>query len=564
MMRFLRTIGPSKLEILANRRGATPRSAGRGAGRAAAATAVTAAAACLLCGCGPAPMTRPADDSLTVALESAPIQFDPRVATDQASSRVFELAMNGLVTKDEHGRFVPDLASSWEVLNGGRRWRFHLRPGVRFQDGRPLTAADVVWTYGSIVDGTVASAKKGAFAAVERVVAVDPETVDFETREPFGALLGDLTSYVGVVEAGKTAEQQNRDPVGTGPFRIAHRTPDTVELAAFDGCFRGRPKLDRVVLREVPDATVRVLELRKGSVQLVVNGLPPDVVPLFERDPRFRVVRDVGSNYVYLGLNLEDPILSDVRVRRALALSLDRPRLVATLWRGQGRVTETLLPPGHWARDDGLEPIPHDPAAARRLLDQAGYPDPDGPGPRPRFTLAYKTSTDETSLLQAQVLQAMAAEAGIGIEIRSLEFATFFADVQRGAFQVFSLTRTGIDDPDIYSLLFHSRNVPPTGANRGRYRNPELDRLLDLGSRRVDPAERRPVYLRVQEIVARDLPYISLFTRENVAVLSAGLTGYRNYPSGELLSLADVSWGSGAATDAGAGTTTSPTGSTSP
>ena len=508
----------------------------------------SAAAAALLCaaagGCRPADAPlRPADGSLVVALESAPIHFDPRLATDQASARVFELTMNGLVTQDGSGGWLPDLAERWEVLDGGRRWRFHLRSGVRFHDGSPLDADDVVWTYGSLLDGTVVSAKRGAFAKVARVVAVDDATVDFETVEPFGALLGNLNSYVAVVPAGRTPDLQNRSPVGTGPFRVVARTPDTVELAAFEGHWAGRPRLDRVVLREVPDSTVRALELRKGSVQLVVNALPPDVVPLFEQDPRFRVERAAGSNFVYLGLNLEDERLADPRVRRALALSLDRPRLVATLWRGLGAVTETMLPAGHWARHEELAPLPHDPAAARRLLDAAGYPDPDGPGgPRPRLTLTYKTSTDETSLLQAQILRAMAAEAGIALEIRSHEFATFFQDVQRGAFQVFSLTRTGIEDPDLYALIFHSRNVPPAGANRGRYRNPALDRLLDRGGSLVDPRERRPVYREVQEIVAADLPLIPLFTRVNVAVLPADLAGFRHYPAGELLSLRSVRW----------------------
>lgn len=508
--------------------------------RAAFATTLLALSA----GCRPAvDALRPADGSLVVALESAPIHFDPRIATDQASGRVFELTMNGLVTQDPTGAYLPDLARRWEVLDEGRRWRFHLRDDVRFHDGSLFDADDVVWTYGSLLDGTVVSAKRGAFAAVRRVVAVDPQTVDFETAEPFGALLGNLNSFVGVVPAGRTPDEQNRAPVGTGPYRIAARGPDFVELTAFEQARGGPPAIARLVLREVPDATVRALELRKGSVQLVVNGLPPDVVPLFEADARFRVERAAGANFVYLGLNLDDPDLGDVRVRRALALSLDRERLVTTLWRGLGTVTETMLPRQHWARHDALPALPHDPREAARLLEAAGYPDPDGTdGPLPRLRLTYKTSTDETSLLQAQILRAMAAEAGIELEIRSHEFATFFQDVQRGAFQVFSLTRTGIADPDIYALVFHSRNVPPAGANRGRYRNPQLDALLDLGGRLIDPADRRPVYLEVQEIVARDLPLIPLFTRTNVAILPADLDGFRHYPGGELLSLPGARW----------------------
>jgi peptide/nickel transport system substrate-binding protein len=464
--------------------------------------------------------------------------------------------MNGLVTKDPRGRFVPDLAASWETLEGGRRWRFRLRDGVRFHDGSFCDAEDVVFTYRGFLDGSIASPKKGAFAALERVEAVDRLTVDFVTREPYGALLGNLTSYVGVVPAGRTPEEQNRAPVGTGSFRVVGRTPESVTLAAFDGHYRGRPQLDTIVLREIPDMTVRVLELQKGTVQLVLNALAPDVVHLLAADPRFRVVREVGSNYVYLGLNLEDPILADSRVRRALLLALDRERLVRTLWRGLGQVTETLLPPGHWARHDALPRVERNLAEAMRLLDAAGYPSRDRGGSTgggvggsagsgsgaPRLRLTYKTSTDETAVLQAQVLQAMAAEAGIALEIRSHEFATFFADIQRGIFQLFSLTRTGIDDPDIYALVLHSRNVPPKGANRGRYRNPEFDAAVDEGARRVEPAERRPFYLRAQEIVARDLPYISLLSRTNVAVMPVGLEGFRHYPSGELLGLRDVFW----------------------
>ncbi len=431
------------------------------------------------------------------------------------------------------------------MLDDGLRYRFHLRRGVRFHDGRELTSADVVWTFGSIVDGTVTSPKAGAFRHVEAVEAAGPLTVDFVLRRPFGAMLADLTSFVGVVPAGVLPEEFERRPIGSGPFRLVSRAPDRLVFEAFDDYWEGRPNLDRVVLREVPDATVRALELHKGSVHLVISDLAPDVVDRFRADERFRVQADPGSVYTYLGFNLEDPLAGDARVRRALALALDRQRLADSLWRGLALVTETALPPGHWARHDGLEPLPHDPAAARRLLDEAGYPDPDGDGPAARFTITYKTSTDEIFRLQAQAIQAMAATAGIGIEIRSYEFATFYADIKAGNFQMFSLNWTGVVDPNIYRLILHSGSIPPNGANRGRYRNPEFDRLVDLGARFLEPAERRPYYLEAQEILARDLPYISLFNRLNYAVLPRRLEGYSNYPSGELYSLKRVRWAAG-------------------
>jgi len=499
----------------------------------------------LLTACSPPNTTPrwPDDNSLTMALGNAPTNLDPRVGTDQASGRVFQLIHNGLVTKDSQGNLIPDLAESWEVLDEGRRYRFHLRSGITFHDGSPFTAEDVVWTYKSILDDIVITAKKAAFNVVERIEAVDPLTVDLILYEPYGPLLADLTPAQGIIPAGITTEQMNEHPIGTGPFQFHSRTPETVILEANPLYRDGRPKLDRVIFKEVPDSTVRALELMNGSVQLVINDLAPDVVPLFRKNPHFQVVESPGAIYAYLGINMEDPILSDVRVRRALALSIDRQRLVDTLWQGLGVVTETILPPGLWARNDDLAILPHDPQEAQRLLEEAGYPDPDGDGPLPRLTLTYKTSTNEPYVLQAQVIQAMAKEAGIEIILRTYEFATFYADVKKGNFQIFALQRTGVVDPNIYRLTLHSASIPPAGQNRGRYSDPEFDQLIDQGAALTLPEERRPFYLRAQEIVAEELPYISLYTKENYAVLPAGMTGYENYPSGEVFSLWGVGWG---------------------
>lgn len=480
--------------------------------------------------------------SLVVALESAPINLDPRIGTDQASSRVFEVLLNGLVTKDTRGHLVPDLAESWEILEEGKRYRFHLRSGVVFHDGRPFTAEDVVWTFATVLDGRVTTAKRGAFQQLAEVRAIDEATVDFIMHEPFGAMLVNLTSFMGIIPAGSEPETFQREPVGTGPFKLVARQPERFEFEAFDDYWDGRPTLDRLIFREIPDATVRAMELRKGSVQLIVGDLPPDTVTRFRDDGAFRVVEDPGAKYVYLGVNFEDPLLARPEVRRAMALAIDRHAIVESIYRGLGVVTETVLPPGHWARNEDLVPVPFDPDAARELLDAAGLEDPDGDGPEPRFTLTYKTSTDETALLQAQTIQAMLAEIGFGIEIRSYEFATFYDDIKKGNFQIFSLTRTGVVDPDIYSLILHSDSVPPAGANRGRYLNPEFDRLIDAGAARTRPEDRRPFYLEAQEIFARDLPYISLFTKVNFAVMPVALEGYRNYPSGEFYSLGRMRW----------------------
>jgi peptide/nickel transport system substrate-binding protein len=297
-----------------------------------------------------------------------------------------------------------------------------------------------------------------------------------------------------------------------------------------------------VILKLVPDATVRELELRKGSTHLVVNGLAPDVVGDFRANPDFRVAIDPGSNWAYLGLNLREPPLADVAVRRAILRAIDRDRLVASIWQGLGVVTESPIPPGHWAHHPTLAAAVYDPEAARRMLDEAGYPDPDGDEPDSRFSLSYKTSTDQASVLQAQVIQAMLGDVGIDLELHSYEFATFYSDVKQGNFQIFSLTQTGIVDPDIFALLLHSKSIPPGGFNRGGYSNPEFDRLIEQGARPVAVEDRLAPYLRAQEIFAADVPMISLLSRMNVAVMPRALSGYENYLSGELSSLARARW----------------------
>ena len=511
--------------------------------RLAPLAAVALAAGALLAASGCARRTGPtvpAEDVVVIARTSAAMNLDPRVGTDAASEEIADLLYDGLLAKRPDGDLVPALAESWEVLDGGLRYRFRLRDGVVFHDGRPLTAADVAWTFRSIVDGTVATAKRAAFAQLARAEAVDERTVDLHLFDPYASFPVELT--LGIVPEGAMPGAVDRRPVGTGPFRFVSRDPERLELAAFDRCWSGRPRLDRVALAEIPDATVRALALLKGSVHLVVNDLPPDVIPRFRADPAFRVVEGPSGDYAYLGFNLRDPVLADRRVRRAIALAIDRERLVATLWRGLGEVTETMMPPGNWARDESLEPRPHDPAAARRLLDAAGYPDPDGPGPRPRLRLELKTSSSETYALQAQVIQAMLAEVGIELAVVTREFATFYEDVKRGNFQMFTLVRTSIVDPNIYQLTLHSASVPPAGQNRGFWSSPRFDRLIERANLVTDRAARRPLYVEAQRIAARELPYVSLFFKRNVAVMPAELRGFEIYVSGSLQSVPRLWW----------------------
>jgi peptide/nickel transport system substrate-binding protein len=287
----------------------------------------------------------------------------------------------------------------------------------------------------------------------------------------------------------------------------------------------GAPKIQRVDFAVVPDTITAALEMRKGSGDVESNVLTADMVHALEREPGLKVEIGPGSRVDYANFNVTDPALKDVRVRQAIACAIDKPALIAALWRGRARPAETLLPPGHWAAasDANLPQYPRDIPRARALLDAAGL-SPDKDGIRLRFTL--KTSTDETTRLEAQAIQAELREAGIELNLRSAEFGTFYSDITKGAFQMYMLRWIGSnEDPDIFRYAYATDRMPPKGANRGRYSNPKVDALLKAASAETDEAIRQREYVDVQQILAQELPGIPLWYPDNVVVHSTRLTG---------------------------------------
>ncbi|HZW35590.1 MAG TPA: ABC transporter substrate-binding protein, partial [Candidatus Deferrimicrobiaceae bacterium] len=315
---------------------------------------------------------------------------------------------------------------------------------------------------------------------------------------------------------------------GAGPFRFDDFRPDEgAALSRFAGYYGRPPSIVKVDVKFIPDSNVRFLELKKGSVNFVLNGVDPDLLPAALANPNLVIDETRGGNVSYLGFNLRDRILSDVRVRRAIALAIDRESIVRTIWKGRADPADSILPPGSWAHAEGLPPLRRDLAEAKRLLDRAGFPDPDGDGTNPRFTLTYKTSQNELRRRIAAVLQEQLRQAGIAMEVHSYEWGTFFSDIRKGNFQLYSLTWVGIADPDIFHYAFHSSQVPPEGANRGGYSNPELDRLVEAGRRETSRPARKAIYRKVQLLLSRDLPVIPLWTGRNLLVRDRRLGGFR-------------------------------------
>jgi peptide/nickel transport system substrate-binding protein len=313
-------------------------------------------------------------------------------------------------------------------------------------------------------------------------------------------------------------------------------------MRAFRDYFEGLPRNTGLVMKIVPDDIMRGLELRKHTSDLIVNDLVPDMVYQLEKEG-LSLTKSPGVDYQYIGFNFRDPVLKDVRVRHAIGHAINRQAIVDYLRRGLATVADTMLPPTNWAYEPDVAVLDYDPGRAKALLDEAGFPDPDGDGPRPRLSLSFKTSNVEFYRLQASVIQQDLRQVGIDIDVRSYEFATLYADILKGNFQVYSLQWVGaaLADPDILRRVFHSQQVPPGGFNRGYFSDPEVDRLIDEASQATDYETRKRLYGDVQKRIAEAAPYISLWHRTNFALSDSKVRGIQLTPQGDFTFLRNVS-----------------------
>lgn len=476
---------------------------------------------------------------IVVAMPTGPNSLDPRAATDDFSAKTAQLIFNNLMERDDRLRVVPGLAERLDHPDP-TTYIATLRRGVPFHDGHELTADDVVFTFRSLIDPTFISPWKGGYRELQSVAARDRYTVVFTLNKPLASFPANLVFSVVPRDAGPSFREH---PVGTGPYRfVRYAVDDRIELTAFPDYFGGAPRNDGVILKVVPDDVMRGLELRKATVDVVINDLAPDIVHQLRGEDQLQTIETPGVDYQYIGLKVADPVLRDVRVRQALAYAIDREAIVQYLRRGLATPAASLLPSLSWAFAGDVLSFQHDPARARTLLDEAGYRDPDGDGPSPRLRLTLKVSNIEFNRLQSAAIQQDLARVGIDLEVRTYEFATLYADVLAGNFQLFTLqwTAASLGDPDILRRVFHSSQTPPAGFNRGRFSHPQVDRLLDEAAAETGDERRAELYREAQRLIAREVPYISLWTKTNVAVAQRTLTGIHLSPSADFFFLKDV------------------------
>jgi peptide/nickel transport system substrate-binding protein len=466
-------------------------------------------------------------------IESMPTNLDPRIGTDGQSERIDSLLFNSLVELDAHRIPHADLSETWEMPDPVT-YVFHLRSGVRFHDGRPLTSADVKYTFDSILNGSVITSKRGSLRLVKSIEAPDAATVIFHMTEPNGGFLTDICRPAfGVVPAGTKSDAANH-PIGTGPFRFVSAQQDDNVVLERNASYFGTPaKIEQVRFRVVPEAIVRALELRKGTADLEMSSLAPDMIPVLRQQSSLEVTEQSGTNYAYVAFNFENPVLVRREVRQALALATNREEIIRYLYRGQARLADGPLPANSWAYEPDIMRYSYNPQQAERLLDSAGYPrGAESGGMRMRLTI--KTSTEESTRLLGAVLQEQWRKVGVDLELRSLEPATLFSDISRGDFELYTLRWIGANnDPEFYEFAFSSKRFPPMGGNRGHYRNPEVDALLDRARVENDRGKRGELFSKVQKIIAQDLPYVSLWFMDNVSVHRTRISDVQISPTGD-------------------------------
>jgi len=476
----------------------------------------------------------------------------PSLTSDASSNEIGGLIYDGLVRQDKDLNIVGAMAESWSFSKDCLELTFKLRRGVKWQDGQPFTAADVLFTYHTMINPKTPAPFKEGYLSVKDVETPDPYTVRVTYAKPYARALETWSDYVlpkhllePYVADGKLRESpQNRHPIGTGPYRFQEwRTGEKVVLVANQTYYDGRPYIGRVVYRVIPSQATIFLELKAKAVDYVrtltaFQYTRQTDYPAFRK--AFSKFKYPSSYYTFLGFNLKDPRFADRRVRRAFAHAINKPELIEGVVLGLAREANGPIRPGTWAFTDDVRRYDYDPEKARQLLAEAGWKDLDGDGivqdkdGKPFvFTLLTNQGNDERKKV-AEIMQQRLRDVGVKVEIQVIEWAAFIKEyVKPRRFDAIILgLGTGVD-PDQY-VVWHSSQSGPDQMNRTGYANPEVDRLLEQGRSSCDRTDRVQYYHRIQEILAEDLPMLFLYFKDELPVVSSRVHGIKVAPAGIL------------------------------
>ncbi|HLR06239.1 MAG TPA: ABC transporter substrate-binding protein [Pyrinomonadaceae bacterium] len=469
-------------------------------------------------------------------------------SVDAASERVRSLMFNSLVKKDEKFDYVPELASKIDRSEDGLTFTFTLRDGVTFHDGRPFTSADAKYTLDTVLASTFAKAASffegvGATrtAYVKSVDAPDAHTLVIRLNSPWTGLLANLVAIAIIPK--DSYESQKTHPLGTGPFKFKSydQSQQVVDMEANPNYWDGPTQIPVLRARVISDSNALQAELQSGRVDIapLPTSLSPDAIKGLGANSNLTVHQFAGSNLNLLTFNTTEPPLDNVKVRQAIAYAINRESMIRDLVLGQGKIAHSILPEESWAYTPG-QTYHYDPAMAKKLLDDAGFRDPDGDGPQMRFSkpIIFRISGSSGAARQySGVIYNYLREVGIPVSIETSELNTLFEFLRRGQFQMtYGQWVGGNQDPIFYRDLFATSEIPSetrAARNRSRYSNPELDKILEEATNTYDHAKAAPLYARAQEIVSRDVVVLPLWYQANMVIAKKSVGNIHINASGD-------------------------------
>ncbi len=493
-------------------------------------------------------------DTLYVSLDADPTTFDPALIQDVAGGEIAAKLFNGLVRYDQQGRLIPDLAERYEVSADGCTFTFHLRRGVRFASGDPVTAEDVKFSLERLLRPATHAPRpwvlekvvgydafrRGELEELPGVRVVDTHTVTITLDEPFAPFLSRLTLPGGSIlpraEVERLGEEFASRPVGSGPFILERYKPsESLTLKANPDYFDGPPTIARMVYRIVREPMPRVAEFRRGALDVI--SIPQARLDQFQTDPELKrlVIGEPGLNTYFLGFNCTRPPFDDVRVRRALSHAVDRQSLIQTILKDRAVIAAGPIPPGLAGYDPELKGYEYDPAEAKRLLQEAGW------DWNREMEIILPSAKETIDLINA--VADCFTRLGVKVRVSPRERSTFKMLLRQGDFDLYyySWWADYMDAENFLAPLFLSAPDRAAGNATG-YANPQVDRHIRAAQREMDEAERVGLYQEIQRLVVADAPRIFLWHRKLFIAVQPWVRNYGLYPlynvnKGDIVSL---------------------------
>jgi peptide/nickel transport system substrate-binding protein len=483
-------------------------------------------------------------DTIVTASIADATTLIPIVASDSASHEICALIYNGLIRYDKDLNIIGELAKSWDIRAGGREMIFYLHENVKWHDGAPFTAEDVLFTYEKLIDPAVRTPYGGDFKKIESIEILDTYKVRVVYKEPFAPALSSwgmpiIPKHLLENEDLNTT-RYSRFPIGTGPYKFTRwQSGQRVDLKANEYYFKGRPYIDRYIYRIIPDISTMFLELQAEGVDFM--GLTPLQYERQTENEFFKThynkFRYPSFGYTYLGYNLLNDKFKDKKVRKALNMAVNKQELIDGVLMGLGRICTGPFVPESWAFNEAIVPDTYDLEGAKRLLAKAGWSDTNADGIIDKngmpfeFTILINQGNDSRKYA-AEIIQHQLSRAGIRVKIQVMEWSVLLTEfINKKRFEAVLMGWGLSRDPDCYDI-WHSSKTREGEFNFISYKNTEVDRLLEQGRRVFDQKKRARVYNKIHSMLYDEQPYMFLWVADNLPIVHKRFKNIKPAPAG--------------------------------